>query len=151
MSEGPIYLRIIEGDPLPDIGGFAPFRAVVVIDATYSREWQNEVSDWLVNGGCLYMMAWGEDCSSWDDSVDWAQIRKYPGPDGAPEADFVMTTWHDKETLESVFWYCQFCASDPYDLIKHTLIVHVGGTSRDPEFRALFEQAESLADREDLD
>lgn len=55
-----------------------------------------------------------------------------------------MTTWHEHETLESVFWYSQFCASDPYDLIKHTLIVHVGGTTREAEFRALFEQAESL-------
>src|SRR5205085_10605757 len=62
VSDPVAYVRIAEGEPLPDISEYAPYRAVVVIDATHSDEWQNEVSKWLVDTGCLYMMAWGENC-----------------------------------------------------------------------------------------
>ena len=148
MTSDPItYLRISEREALPSIDRFGPFRAVVVLDGEYSDAWQDEVSKWLVDGGCLYMMAWGPDCSSWDDSVDLAQIRKFL-PDEAPEEDFVLTTWHDDEPLEEVFWFSQFCAYDPYDLINNTLIVHVGRSNRRDEFLVLFEQSKTLADRE---
>jgi hypothetical protein len=147
MSDAPVYVRISERIGLPAIDGYRPFRAVVVLDASYTGEWQDKISRWLVDSGCLYMMAWGPDCSSWDDSVDYAQIQKYP--DGAPESDFVMTTWHEEETLESVFWFSRFCAHDPYGLLEHSLIVHIGDTDREAEFMALFERAETLAERED--
>ena len=147
MSDPPTYVRISEGTELPAIDEYRPFRAVVVLDADYSAKWQDEVSRWLVDAGCLYMMAWGPACSSWDDSVDYAQIAKYP--DGVPEPDFVMTTWHERETLEEVFWFAGFCAYDPYDLIKHSLIVHVSTVDRAVELMALYAQAETLVDRED--
>ena len=149
MSDTPIYVRIAESEPLPDISAYAPFRAVVVLDGPYSPNWQNKASNWLVESGCLYMMAWGEGCSSWDDSVDWAHIAKYP--DGAPEADFVMTTWHEGEPLIGVFWFARFCAHDPYDLIEHSLIVHIGEKDREADFLALFEQAEIWVEPQDDD
>ncbi len=147
VGDRPVYLRIWDGEPLPDISGYAPFRAVLILEAGYSAEWQNQVSDWLVTSGCLYMMAWGHDCSCWDDSVDWAMQAMWP--DEAPDEAFVMTTWHEEETLESVFWFSRFCAHDPYDLIEHSLIVHVGKTGREADFLALYAQAETLADREE--
>ena len=145
MSDPVVYLRIVEGEPLPDITGHAPFRAVVVLDAPYSAEWQTAVSEWLVASGCLYMMAWGENCSSWDDSVDWANIEAFNHED-IPEESFVMTTWHEKEPLIGVFWFARFCAHDPYDLIRCSLIVHVGTVDRKREFLALYEQAEAWDD-----
>ena len=147
MSDPVTYLRIAEESPLPDIRPYSPFRAVVVLDAAYTDDWQNKVSCWLVDSGCLYMMAWGDGCSSWDDSVDWAQIDKYP--DGAPEAEFVMTTWHENETLIGVFSFAQSCAQDPFDLIKHSLIVHVGATDRESELLALYAQAAAWVEPEE--
>ncbi|MDQ8755172.1 hypothetical protein RCO27_02915 [Sphingosinicella sp. LHD-64] len=147
MSTVPIYVRISEASGLPEISEYRPFRAVVVLDADYSDSWQDEVSRWLVDAGCLYMMAWGPNCGSWDDSVDYAQIQKYP--DEPPQADFVMTTWHERETLEEVFWFARFCAHDPYDLIENSLIVHVGTVDRATEFMALYAQAETIVDQED--
>ena len=141
------YLRISEGGELPSIDHLGPFRAVVILDDEYSDNWQDIVSRWMVDAGCLYMMAWGPNCSSWDDSVDYAQIQKFL-PDEAPEEQFVMTTWHNDESLEEVFWFAQTCAYDPYDLIKNTLVVHVGRRDREREFQALFEQAESWGDRQ---
>jgi hypothetical protein len=143
-----IYARIVEREELPFIEQYRPFRAVVILDGNYTDEWQDKVSRWLVDSGCLYTMAWGPNCSSWDYSVDYAQIRKYL-PDEAPDEEFVMTTWHEDESLDEVFWFAQNCAYDPYDMIKHTLLVHIGDTDRETEFRALFERSKSLVKRQD--
>jgi hypothetical protein len=144
----PHYVRIAPGGALPDVTPFAPFKAIVVLESEYSSDWQNEVSNWLVASGCRYMMAWGPECSSWDDSVDWADIeaRDYKEDD----SKFVMTTWHDDESLESVFWYSQFCAifsCDEQELRK-ALILHVSESDREAEFLLLFEQSRTLAERE---
>ena len=148
MGDPVAYIRISQREKLPAIEQFRPFRAVIVLDDNYVSDWQGIVSQWLVDSGCLYMMAWGPDCSSWDGSVDYAQIQKYL-PDEAPDEEFVLTTWHEDERLEEVFWYAQFCAHDPYDKIKHTLLVHVGEANREAEFRALFEQSRTLPEREE--
>jgi hypothetical protein len=148
VSDTPTYVRISEGTELPEIGLYGPFRAVVVLDADYSDNWQDEVSRWLVDSGCLYMMAWGPECTTWDDSVDYAQILKHL-PDETPDREFVMTTWHERDTLEAVFWFSRFCAHDPYDIIERSLIVHVGNTDREAEFLALYAQAETFVDSED--
>ena len=101
MSDAITYLRLEPESTLPEITN-EPTRTVVIVAAKVSPEWQASVSDWLVRSGCLYMMAWGIACSSWDDSVDWANIDEY---DGAPIPGdaFVMTTWHADEPLEEAF------------------------------------------------
>ncbi|HEU5285361.1 MAG TPA: hypothetical protein VFU20_02480, partial [Sphingomicrobium sp.] len=143
------YVRLIPDGLLPEVSVYAPFKAVVVIEATYSPEWQDEVSRWLVDSGCRYMMAWGDNCSSWDDSVDHAEILKHL-PGDVPDNQFVMTTWHKDETLENVFWYAQFCAQFSYDdvALTNALIIHISETVREAEMRALFEQSKTLAERE---
>ena len=62
---------------MPDVGDLKPFKAIVVIEDRPTPEWETQASKWLVDSGCLYMMAWGEDCSSWDDSVDWANLETF--------------------------------------------------------------------------
>jgi hypothetical protein len=118
------YLRIAEDEPLPDLGAFGPFRAVVVIEADYSPEWQELVSKWLVAGGCLYMLAWGKDCATWDDSVDYANIEAFDSGD-IPADQFVYTTWHENQPLDEVLWFAQFAAKHPEVELDETLIVHI--------------------------
>ena len=146
----PHYVRIAPGKKLPDISSLAPFKAVVVLDTTYEPTWQDEVSQWLVGSGCFYMMAWGPDCSSWDDSVDYADMTRFPNYE-IPDDKFVMTTWHDDEPLEEAFWYSQFCANFSYNDVEliDAVIVHVGSENREAELLSLFEQSKTLADRED--
>lgn len=62
------YLHLIPNGPLPDINCWRPFRAGVIIEAEVNPKWQEAVSEWLVRSGCLYMVAWGIGCCSWDDS-----------------------------------------------------------------------------------
>ena len=134
---------------LPDVKAHASFKAVVVIEGTYSPEWQNQVSRWLVDSGCSYMLAWGPDCSSWDDSVDYASIVKHL-PDETPDHEFAMTTWHEDQTLEDVFWQAQFNARYSYDDVElaNTLIVHISDIGRREWMEALFERSKTLAERE---
>ncbi len=95
------------------------------------------------------MMAWGVDCSVWDDSVDYA-ARKLHGPNEVPDENFVMTTWHTNDTLEQVFWYAQFCGNFGYDdqVLDLTLILDIGETWRERELCALFAGSHDLPDRE---
>ncbi len=74
MADEPRYIRLSEGDPLPDLSALRAFKALLIVDEEPSADWQNSVSAWLVDQGCLYMMAWGKDCSSWDTSVDDANL-----------------------------------------------------------------------------
>ena len=145
----PHYVRIAPGEALPDLSPFSPFKAVVVLKTEYSSEWQNEVSAWLVQCGCRYMMAWGPNCSSWDDSVDWVTISE--NPEDAPPDKFVMTTWHEKESLESVLWYAQFCATFSYDDVelKETVLLDVSRSDHKSELLSLWEQSKTLAEREE--
>lgn len=124
MKEVPIYFHIHPGAALPDVSSLAPFRAVVIIEREVCAGWRAEVSNWLVRSGCLYMMAWGWDCSLWDDSVDQANIDRF-SPEEIPEDRFVMTTWHSKELLVDVFWYCKRLARHPAVERSQVILLHI--------------------------
>jgi hypothetical protein len=42
-----------------------------------------------------------------------------------PDDGFVMTTWHDKDTLQDVFWFCEHTAHHPTVDLKRIILVHV--------------------------
>jgi len=107
-----------------DIKLIRPFRAVVIIDANVNDEWRNNVSNWLIRSGCLYMMAWGNECSSWDDSVDAANLEEYDF-NGISDDKFVLTTWHENETIEEVLWFAENCAHHTRIEIMETIVVHI--------------------------
>ena len=123
------YLHVHPEAVLPTIALLAPFRAIVIADTAVSQQWQNLVSDWLVGSGCLTMLAWGVNCSSWDDALDWANIAQFT-PHDIPEAQFVMTTWHDEETLEEVFWFAKQHGNHPIVQLERTLLLHIGPTNQ---------------------
>ena len=68
------YLRLLPGSQPPEVEA-RPFRAAVIVEAQISDAWRELVSRWLVDSGCLYMSAWGIECSKWDDSVDYANLE----------------------------------------------------------------------------
>ena len=80
--------------------GGDPFVALIVNnDADISSSDQYAISLALVRFGCRYAVCMGHDCSSWDDSVDYANMEL--DPELTPEK-FVMTTWHDNESIDSI-------------------------------------------------
>lgn len=127
----PVYIHLPVGSCPPEIGR-GPNRTVVVVEQEVPPEWQAQVSRWIVDAGCLFMMAWGENCSSWDDSVDHANLDDF-NYDDIPDDRFVMTSWHDNEPIEDVFWFCRYTAFHPEIELPSAYIVHISDAPREKE------------------
>lgn len=127
------YVHLTSTSVLPDICSWRPFRAVVVVGDVIGLDRQSKISKWLVESGCLYMMAWGRGCGSWDTSVDIANLEEFQYAE-IPDHRIVMTTWHAEETLAEVFWFCKNCAFHPTVEISNDMILHL---SPEPNSRKL--------------
>lgn len=140
MINLPTYIHLEPGGAPPELSVLSPFRAVVVIDAEVSTTWQALVSAWLVRSGCLYLMAWGDGCSYWDDSVDMANIEQFDYAD-IPEASFVMTTWHDNEPLAEALRFCKDHALHSRVELHHTGLLHIATRSAQEEMLRAYADA----------
>ena len=129
-----------EGIILP--ASVRPFRAVLIAEQAVSLIWRNEVAAWLVNIGCLYFIAWGVNCEAWHDSVDWAALENFNFGD-IPDDRFVMTTWHDKESLSEALWFAGNCASHPDVDLKETLLVHIAPHERRAGIMAAYRDSQA--------
>ena len=132
------YLHLPTGGPIPSSDPRTPFRAVIVVEQDVDAEWRDRVSTWLVRTGCLYMMAWGQDCDAWDDSVDWAYLSAWDFKD-ATEDRSITTTWHNLETLAETFRFAQQGAFHPTVPLPDVLILHVAPEARRGELLALWQ------------
>ena len=121
------YLRV--GTEPPILGNIDPFAAVVIIEDEVDWKWRAKISRWLVDSGCLFMMAWGKDCSLWDESVDYANIDDFPDRE-VPNDRYVLTTWHNDESLEEVFWFAQHSARHDVIKLKHLLLLDISQAPR---------------------
>jgi hypothetical protein len=118
------YLRLAPGAVPPSGVTKEPKKVIVIIEAAVSQQWQWDISAWLVRSGCLFMMAWGLDCSSWDDSMDMANLEEFDFGE-IPHERCIMTTWHSNETLSEVFRFSKDWARHATVELAHTLLLHV--------------------------
>ncbi|PKP94321.1 MAG: hypothetical protein CVT75_04445 [Alphaproteobacteria bacterium HGW-Alphaproteobacteria-14] len=132
------YIHLPAGSPLPPLEP-TPRRVIVIVDQDVTSQWQDEVSEWIVDSGCLYMMAWGRDCSSWDDSVDWANLKRIGGAE-LTDDNHVMTTWHADEPMSEVFFYCLMCAFHPTLDLHFVTILDVNEQERSSEIISAYNQ-----------
>lgn len=86
------------------------------------------------------MMAWGQDCSSWDDSVDMENLKAHDYGE-VPESDVIMTTWHDDEPLKDVFWFSKYSAVHPKKGRLYSVVIHISDHDRRSDFLARYEKA----------
>ncbi len=128
------YLRITSSESLANLNHLKPFKAVVIIETPLSGNQQEKVSKWLAKSGCLYMMAWGYECSSWDTSVDIANHEEFDNSE-IPDDSFIMTTWHENEPMKEVFFYSKHAAFHPTVELENVLILHIGETDKEEQFR----------------
>lgn len=66
-------------------------------------EEQEKLSDEIVAEGCRYAVCAGHLCSSWDDSIDMADLKRNNFE--INEKTFVMTSWHEEETIEDIVFH----------------------------------------------
>jgi hypothetical protein len=97
---------------------------VIATELTVAAAWMSSVSEWLVASGCLYAMACGPQGTDWDSAIDDASIGAHEFGEIPPDR-FVLTTWHDGETLDEVFWYCKHLAHHPDVPLERTLLLHI--------------------------
>lgn len=86
---------------------------------------QTELSEQIVRQGCRYAVCGGIDCVSWDDSIDWVCIMDEI--DEGISHPLIMTTWHDKDSIDEVVEYfaldTRIDGHDP----KHFMVLLIGG------------------------
>lgn len=118
----------------------APFVVLLVVeDQAITPDEQMRISQQLIHQGCRWAMAFGNDASSWDDSIDYAHIFSYP--DYSPPDDaHVMTTWHDKDTLDEIAQFFVFLTAFDSFTPVNFLLLCIGQESE--RYRELREEVE---------
>jgi len=54
----------------------------------------------IIATNCRFAVCGGEQCSDWDDAIDYAAV--FARIDGGIELPIVMTSWHERESVEEV-------------------------------------------------
>lgn len=134
------YLHLRPHEDLPPIEQFPPFLAVLVIDEVCEEMWRWEACRWLAASNCRYLLAWGECCEDWAESAADAQLEAFDYEE-VPAERLLMTTSHEDEELEEVFWFARHRARHPALQLAHAVIIHIGGRGRKQELEALYAQA----------
>ena len=133
------YLQLRPGEELSDIAKLKPFLAIVVSEETVDSAWREAVSKWLVKSGCTYMLAWGNECSAWEDAVDLANIEQFNFGE-IPEDELVVTTRHANESLIDVFRFAK-TAEHACTEFSNTLILHLSFQNNETEYLIQYAQA----------
>ena len=64
----------------------------------------------LLEQGCVHMCSWGPDASRIHDMFDWLAVEAELA--GRPYVeDVLMTTWHERDSLDDVLWCSQSSCS----------------------------------------
>ena len=134
------YMHISHEAELPDISVCAPFKAVIVADHAVSVRRRAEISAWLVEMGCRYVISYGESCDSWPESVRKANLEAFD-IDAMSARDFVMTTSHATEPIRWVIWYAKKVARHPEHSFKELVLLHLADENRSGEFEVLYQKA----------
>lgn len=104
-----------------------PKEPYIVVIAIYnnnvSNDWRNLCSDWIVQSEqCYWAMAWGHECSIWDDALDYSYLE-FCNYDLPEDDDYnFMTTWHEDQTLEDVI---EFAESIPVDTLPQQALYQI--------------------------
>jgi len=98
---------------------------IIAAESSLSDAEKKRVADSLIGAGCRYAVCSGLDSSSWDDAVDLAYIDRYPDSD-ADDSRFVMTTWHDDESLDDIADFFVLNTSFDFFVPEYFLVVGIG-------------------------
>ncbi len=134
------YIHLTNSSGLPAVAARKPCKVVVIVEDTVTPDRRAAISQWLVESGCLYMMAWGKDCSAWAEAVELANRQNFD-TDEVPNSALVMTTWHADETLQETFWFSKHTAMHPCASLDHIVLLHMAEVSREQELIAAYQDA----------
>jgi hypothetical protein len=133
------YLHLLPDGSVPHLMDTTPFMAILIVDEDVSQMWLWDTSRWLVEAGCRVLLAWGKDAEVWSEAVDDAAAEALDADVAEDQA--VVTTSHEDEDLEELFWFARHRAAHPAITLNKTLIVHVAGSPRREELEAAWAAA----------
>lgn len=136
------YLLLEESQRFEVPKGLAPFRCVILLERAVDAANRELICKQLVEAGCRWALTWGIDCLAWHDSIDDANFDRFI-PGSIPDDQYVITTWHEDETIEDVLFFAKFNAlwsTADLDLVD-LLILDVGTVGRKEEIREAYERA----------
>ena len=105
-----------------------------VVDTAVSEEDRARVTEQLVKQGCRYAVCAGHECEIWHDLIDWAFLETDTDFQ-PPNEKFVMTTWHEGESVEEVSEFFALNTSFDNFVAKNFLVLFIG-RDKDLEERA---------------
>jgi len=133
------YLHLLPDGSLPHLMDTTPFMAILIADEDVSQMWLWDTSRWLVEAGCRVLLAWGKDAEVWSEAVDDAAAEALDADVAEDQA--VVTTSHEDEDLEELFWFARHRVAHPAITLNKTLIVHVAASPRREELEAAWAAA----------
>lgn len=133
------YLHLTPDQPLPALEGLSSFKAILVVEAVVEEMIMWETCRSLVASGCLVALTWGQQAESWREAVDDAFLEATDYED-LDEARSLLSTAHQDEDLDEVFWFAKHRAVHAAEL-RDTLIVHIAGAARRDELEAQYRDA----------
>lgn len=107
-------------------GGKEFVMMLVAVDTTITGAERWAVSEQIIRANCRYAVCAGHDCSRWDDSIDEALLASDPNF-SPPDERFVMTTWHENESLDDVAFFFRRNTSFDDFLAERFLVLQLGG------------------------
>jgi hypothetical protein len=140
MQKTVSYLQLPPDGELPEMKDATPFIGILILDDEVSEMWRWEASRWLASTGCRFMLAWGRDCGAWEESVQDANQEAFNYED-IPEDQILMTTSHEDDELDEVFWFARHRAAHPAWPLNRTLILHVAAQPRKEALEAAWADA----------
>jgi hypothetical protein len=125
------YLHLQPSGALPPLGQLAPqsppFQAILIVEDEADEVdelWQFDLCRAIAASNCRYLLAWGDDCAAWRDAVEDAVLEAADYEDLPPDR-VVLTTAHEDEDLDEVFWFARRRAAHPALLLHAVVILHV--------------------------
>jgi hypothetical protein len=95
---------------------------ILSYDPSQTAEERDKIASDLVASGCRYAVCSGFESSKWDDAVDLAFLDTSPDFD-PPDEKFVMTSWHDQESLREIAEF--FVRNTSFDFFEPAAFVIV--------------------------
>jgi hypothetical protein len=95
---------------------------ILSYDPSQTPEERDKIASDLVTSGCRYAVCSGLESSKWDDAVDLAFLDTSPDFD-PPDEKFVMTSWHDQESLRETAEF--FARNTSFDFFEPAAFVIV--------------------------
>lgn len=138
------YQFVFKGSAVKIPPEFTQYKCLILNEYKIDEEYRWTVREHLVETGCRWMLAWGIDGTLWDDSVDLVEINKFLPEIVGPDDEFVLTTWHDNDTLEEVIHFTKFGAVETYDAkpLHDVVIIDLSEVNREEYISGLYSKME---------